>query len=350
MPIALTCPRCNAPQTIADMEAGKTVRCPACQAEFPAEAPAEPPAPTPAPSTSRLVPVLVGLLVLAGGGLAAYLAFGRSTPTDLVEPAGMFSARFPNAPEVSTVSEADPMVLKWGEQLYLTRAGGKEYAVSVLDGVNAGDQEYGPQSRDTQANEALVIILTNDDGKKLAERTVPHEGHVAHEMAYVHKDDGRLTAARAIVGEHQILRLTVTGSGDKDKPTEFLDRAADFFNSVQPGPAFGPPIVEDPPTVTPTELSAAYKSDAKAADAKYKDHWLRVKGTLHEAAKDGTSFQLDTGDGVVVVRRAAPARRTVQLPKSGSTVTLTGRCGGLDAETGHVVLGEAIVIHPARLK
>src|SRR5262249_41091297 len=158
------------------------------------------------------------------------------------------------------------------------------------------------------------------------------------EMAYVHKEDGRMTAARAIVGEHQILRLTVTGSGDKDKPTEFLDQAADFFNSVHPGPAFGPPIVEAPPAVTPTALSAAYKSAPKAADAKYKDHWLLLKGKLHEAAKDRTSFLMDAGDGAVVVRRATPARRTVPLPKPGGAVALTGKCRGLDSQSGQVVI------------
>lgn len=350
MPIALTCPKCNAPQTVADAEAGKTVRCPTCQAEFPADSGSVPGSPDAAPLKPRAVPIIVGLVVLGGAALAAYLAFSQPTPTDVVEPAGMFSARFPNAPEVSTVSEANPMALRWGERLYRARAGGKEYKVSVLDGVNAGDQEYGPQSRDTQANEALVIILTNDDGKKLAERTVPHEGHVAHEMAYVHKDDGRLTAARAIVGEHQILRLSVTGSGDRDKPTEFLDQAAEFFNGVHVGPAFGPPVAEDPPAVTPAELSAAYKADPKAADAKYKDHWLRIKGTVREAAKDRTSFQVDAGDRVIVVHRAAPARRTIPLPKSGGKVALTGKCRGLDAESEQVVLDEAIVINPARAK
>lgn len=350
MPIALTCPKCNAPKTVADADAGKTVRCPTCHAEFPSDSGPVRPSPVATPPKSRAVPIIVGLVVLGGAALAAYLAFGRPTPTDVVEPAGLFSARFPNVPEVTTVSEAKPMDLKWGEKLYRARAGGKEYAVSVLDGVNIGDQEYGPESRDTQANDALVIILTNDDGRKLAERTVPHEGHVAREMAYVHKEDGRLTAARAIVGEHQILRLTVTGSGDKDKPTEFLDQAADFFNSVHPGPAFGPPIVEAPPAVTPTELSAAYKSDPKAADAKYKDHWILLKGKLREAAKDRTSFLMDAGDGAVMVRRATQARRTVPLPKPGGAVTLTGKCRGLDGESGQVVLDEAIVIHPARVK
>jgi len=348
MPIALTCPKCNAPQTVADADAAKTVRCPSCQAEFPSDTPARP-ATAGTPPKSRRVPVLVGLLLLVGAGIVVYLAVFRPTPTDVSDPDGMFTARFPNAPEVDTVSEASPIVLKWGERLYRARAGGKEYLVSVLDGVNAGDQEYGPQSRDTLANEALVILLTNEDGKKLAERTVDHEGHVAREMAFVRRDDGRLAAARAVVGEHQILRLSVTGSGDKDNPTDFLDRAADFFNGVHVGPAFGPPVLEDPPAVTAADLAAAYRADAPSADARYRDRWLRVAGPLHEVGKDRTSFQIGADDGVVVVRRAAPARRSVPLPKAGGTVTLTGKCRGVDTESGHVVVDDAIVIPPFRV-
>jgi hypothetical protein len=180
---------------------------------------------------------------------------------------------------------------------------------------------------------------------------VPHEGHVAREMAYVRKDDGRLTAARAIVGEHQILRLSVTGSGDKDKPTEFLDQAAEFFNAVHVGPAFGPPVTEDPPAVTAVELNAAYKTDPKAADAKYKGKWLRVTGKVKAVADGGTSFKMDAGPSVIEVLRAPPARRTVRV-QAGQTATMTGKCRGREpAETEpRVILDEAIVIHPARLK
>jgi hypothetical protein len=304
-----------------------------------------------APPKTRRLPVVLGLAVLGGAALAAYLVFFRSTPADVTDSDNMFSARFPNPPEESTVSEANPMGLRWGERLYRARAGGKEYKVSVLDGVNAGDQEYGPLSRDTQANEALVIMLTDDDGTKLAERTMPHEGHVAHEMAYVRKDDGRLTAARAVVGEHQILRLSVTGSGDKDKPTEFLDQAAEFFNTVHVGPAFGPPITEDPPAVTAAELNAAYKTDPKAADARYKGKWLRVTGKVKAVADGGTSFKMDAGTSVIQILRAPPARRTVRV-QAGQTATMTGKCRGREpAETEpRVILDESIVIHPARLK
>jgi predicted Zn finger-like uncharacterized protein len=348
--MVLTCPKCNAPQTVTDADAGKTVRCATCHAEFPTDSGPVPPSPEAAPPKSRAVPIIIGLAVLGGAALAAYLAFWRATPTDVGDPNGLFTARFPDAPEVSTISVADPIVLKWGEQLYRTRAGGKEYAVAVLDGINAGDQDYGPQSRDTQANDALVIFLTNENGKKLAERTVDHEGHVAREMAFVRREDGRLTAARVITGEHQILRLSVTGSGDKDKPAEFLDQAADFFNQVHVGPGLGPPILEAPPAMTAAELAAAYKADSKAADARYKDHWVRVSGQVREAAKDGTSFELAAGDGAVTVRRAPPARVSIRLPKSGGTVAATGKCRGLDAESGHIVLDEAIVINPARAK
>jgi len=69
-----------------------------------------------------------------------------------------------------------------------------------------------------------------------------------------------------------------------------------------------------------------------------------------KVGKDRTSFQIGADDGVVVVRRAAPARRSVPLPKAGGTVTLTGKCRGVDTESGHVVVDDAIVIPPFRVK
>ena len=348
MPITLTCPKCNAPQTAPDEAAGKTVRCPTCQAEFPADPATRPPAP--APAQRWVVPAVLTLAVLGGAGLIAYLALGGSNPTDFTDPDGMFTARFPNPPDTRTVSEANPLMLRLGERVTRARAGGRDYSVTVLDGVNAGDQPYGPDARDTQINEAVVLVLTNTDGQKLLDRPVAHEGHPAREVVLLQREDGKLTALRVLAGEHQVLRLAVTGSGDKDKPGEFLDKAGEFFTGVHVGPAVGPPITEDPPTVSAADLVAAYRADAKAADAKYKDHWVRVTGSVREMAEDGTGFQLEAGGGAVVVRRAAPARRTVPVRAAGQTVAVTGKCRGLDAEVAkdgpRVVLEDAIVAHP----
>jgi ribosomal protein S27E len=343
MPIALTCPNCRAPQTVADAAPGETVRCPACQAELPA------PTAGPAPAAPRRVlPWVIGLVLAGGAALVAYQFIERSTPTDFTDPDGMFSARFPNVPEHRAVSEAQPLRLLWGEQLYRANASGTEYSISVLDGVNAGDQPHGPASRDTHINEAIVITLTNADGRFLLDRPVAHEGHSAREVVFLHKEDGRLTALRVLAGESRILRLGVTGSGDKDNPGDFLDKSGEFFGGVHVGTAFGSPILEDPPTVSAADLVAAYKADTHAADAQFKDRWLRVTGTVREVAGDRTEFFLDAGDGVVLVQRAPPGRRSARVRADGTTHTTTGKCRGLDASaTGvRVLLEDAIVAHP----
>lgn len=347
MPIALTCPKCNAPLTVPDADAGKTVRCATCRAEFPADAVA-PLMPPPEGARRRVLPWVIGLVLLGGAGVVAYLALGRSTPTDFAHDAHMFSARFPNPPEGRVVSEGNALALKWGEHLYRAKADGKEYSVSVLDSVNAGDQPYGPASRDTQINEAVVILLANDDGQKLADRPATHEGHPGREVVFVHREDGKLTALRVLAGEHHILRLAVTGSGNKDKATDFLDKAGEFFNGVKVGEAFGPPITADPPTVSATDLNAAYKTDAKAADEKFKDKWVRVTGSVKTVSEDRALFEINAGPGVVEVRRAPPGRRTVFV-QPDEAVAVTGKCRGLgssDAGT-RVVLDDAIVANPA---
>jgi hypothetical protein len=346
MPIALMCPKCHAPQTVPDEAAGQAVRCPTCQAEFPAE-PAAPPAPNPA--KRRVLPWVIGLVLVGGAGLAAYQLIDSSTPTDFTDPNGMFSARFPDRPEAKAVSQAQPLRLLWGEQLYQAKVWGKEYSVAVLDGLNTGDQLYGPASRDTHINAVVVVTMTNADGQQLIERPAAHEGHPAREVVFVRREDGKLTALRVLAGEHHVLRLAVTGSGDKDKPADFLDRAGEFFEGVHVGIRFGPPIVDDPPVVSAADLAAAYKADARAADAKYKDRWLRVTGLVREVAKDGTEFLMEAGESVVLVRRAPKARRTVQVRRPGAEVATTGKCRGLDAGAAagpRVLLEDAIVAHP----
>jgi hypothetical protein len=344
MPIALTCPRCHTTRTVPDKAGGQTVRCPTCQAE-----PAAPPL-APAPAKRRVLLWFIGLVLVVGAGLAAYRFIDRSTSTDFTEPDGMFSARFPNPPEAKAVSEAQPLRLLWGEKLYRAEAKEKEYSVAVLDGINAGDQPYGPASRDTHINQAAVIVMTNTNGKMLLDRPAAHEGHSAREVVFVGRENGKLTALRILAGEHHILRLAVTGAGDKDKPADFLDRAGEFFDGVHVGAGFGPPIVDDPPTVSAADLAAAYEADARAADAKYKERWLRVTGSVREAAEDGTEFLMEAGQSVVLVRRIPQGRLSVQVRGPGVTVATTGKCRGLDAGAAagpRVLLEDAVVAHPA---
>ncbi len=350
MPIALTCPKCHVPQTIPDEAAGQAVRCPSCQAEFPAE-PA-PPAPTP---PKRRVPWLViglgvaGAVALVGAGLAAYLVINRPIPTDFTDPNGIFSARFPNRPEGEVVSQARPGLLRWGQQVYRAKAWRKEYSVAILDGLNAGDELYGPTSRDKHINGVVVLTVANANGKELFERQARHEGHLAREVVFVSRDTGKLTALRVLAGERCALRLAVTGPGDEDEPADFLDSAGDFFDGVHVEAGFGPPILDDPPTVSAADLAAAYRADTRAADAKYKDRWLRVTGSVREVAEDGTEFLIEAGEGVVVVKRAPQARLTVPVQVPGTQVATTGKCRGLEAGAAagrRVLLEDAIVARP----
>ena len=317
MPLSLTCPKCHEPQTVPDEDAGRPVRCPKCQAEYTASPPAA------APPGRRSRWVVLAILVIVG--LAAYLVFFMARPTDYADPAGVFTAKFPDAPEIETVTTADPVLLKWGEQVTRAKTGGREYAVAVLEGINMGDQEVGPASRDAQMLSVVVLAATNSGGQTVHDRPATHDGHVARETVSFNDDDSKLTALRAVVGERSAVRMTVTGSGDRDNPGAFLDAAAGFFDTVRLGPAFGPPVLTDPVAVSAVELGAAYRDDPKAADAKYKDKWVRVTGPV-AAVADGTTFELDAGGTAISVRRAPRGRLSVPVRKGAGTVTVTGKC------------------------
>jgi hypothetical protein len=344
MPIALTCPKCHAPQTIPDEAARQTVRCLSCQAEFPAE----PARPTANPPKRRVLSWVLGLILVAAGLSAAYLLTNRPIPTDFTAPNGIFSARFPNRPEAEEVSEAQPLLLLWGEQLYRAKVWRKEYSVAILDGLNVGDELYGPTTRDAHINNVVALAVTNANGRQLFERQATHEGHPAQEVVF-RQDDGKLTALRVLAGERHVLRLAVTGPGKEDGATDFLDEAGEFFDGVHVEAGFGPPIAADPPAVSAADLAAAYRADPRAADAKYRDRWLRVTGSVQKVARDGTEFLMEAGESVVVVKRAPPARRTVRVRGPGTRVTTTGKCRGLQAGATagpRVVLADAIVARP----
>lgn len=346
MPIARTCPNCHVLQAIPDEPAGQTVRCPSCQAEYPAESAL----PASAPPKRRDQRLAAGLIlaaaVLLAIGLSGYLIY-RPTPTDFTEPNGIFSARFPNRPTAETVSQANPLMLRWGEQKYRANVWRKEYSVAILDGLNAGDELYGPATRDKHINGVLAITLTNANGEQLLERQTTHEDHPAREVVFAGRD-GRLTALRVVAGERYALRLEVSGPGTGTEAAAFLDQAGEFFGGVHVGAGFGLPVVDDPTPVSVADLVSAYMADADAADAKYKDRWLKVTGPIREVDKDGTEFLIEGGESLVVVKRAPPARMTVRL-NPGKEATTTGRCRGLQEDTSRnrrVLLDEAIVARP----
>src|SRR5262249_38315995 len=208
-------------------------------------------------------------------------------------------------------SQANPRMLLWGQQLYRANLWRKEYSVAVLDGLNAGDELYGPTSRDKHINGVAVLTVTNANGKQLFERQATPAGPAARDVVFVSRDDGKLTALRVLAGERYALRLAVTGPGDEEEPADFLDWAGAFFDGVHVEAGFGVPIVDDPPAVSAADLAAAYKADTRAADAQYKDRWLRVTGSVRGVARDGTEFLMEAGAGVGGVKPGAPAPRGV---------------------------------------
>ena len=290
------------------------------------------------PAPRRRGPLILALLALAAaGGAAAYFIVTQSRPARYADPKDYFSADFPSTPTTTTTATANPMLLIWGESATKAKSGGKEYAVVVQDGLNSGDQEYGPATRDAQTNSVLTLAATNLNGDIALDRAATHEGHIAREVVLVGRGDGKLVAVRQVVGEKAGVRMTVTGSGGKPQAEAFLNAAGEFFGKVRLGAAFGPPVLEEPTAVTAADLAAAYKADAAAADAKYKGKWVRLTGTV-TAAGDNT-FEMNT----LAARRAARGRLSPRV-KAGMSVTATGYCEGM--ADGKIVVTEAVVARP----
>ena len=99
------------------------------------------------------------------------------------------------------------------------------------------------------------------------------------------------------------------------------------------------------------DLGAAYRADAKTADAKYRDHWVRVTGPVTAVGTDGTTFELDAGGAIIDVHRATRGRLSVPVRKGSRPVTVTGKCQGLSdpaaGATPRIVLADATVARPA---
>jgi uncharacterized protein GlcG (DUF336 family) len=74
-----------------------------------------------------------------------------------------------------------------------------------------------------------------------------------------------------------------------------------------------------------------------------------VTGPVAAVGAEGTTFEVDAGGAVVVVKRAPRARMTIAVRKAGAAVTVTGKCQGLEEAGGpgvRVVLEDAIVLRP----
>lgn len=107
-------------------------------------------------------------------------------------------------------------------------------------------------------------------------------------------------------------------------------------------------------TVSAADLATAYRTDAKAADARFKDRWVRVTGPVTAVAQDGNALEMRTGGVTISVQRAVRARMTIQVRKGAAPATLTGKCSGVTEtapETGPVItLTDAVVARPPNPK
>jgi len=80
----------------------------------------------------------------------------------------------------------------------------------------------------------------------------------------------------------------------------------------------------------PAELLAAYEIDEAAADTKYLDKILEVKGNVKEIneVENGGSISLDTGNDMASVTCEFESKDAVNGIKIGDEVTVKGFCSG----------------------
>lgn len=81
--------------------------------------------------------------------------------------------------------------------------------------------------------------------------------------------------------------------------------------------------------VSAEQLFTAYEADEAAANAKYLDKVVEVKGKVVKSNKDEekTTIMLDTGDMLANIM-CQMEDKTIELPKEGTTVTVKGLCSG----------------------
>jgi len=299
---------------------------------------------SPARKSRRTQWFLAAAVVLAAAGGGGWFAYqngyiGVSNPADYADPDGVFTARFPNPPVATSVTAADPKMLRWGERGVKASVGRRDYAVTVQDGLNPGDLEPGPWGRDRQADMLLVLLASNSHGDVVHRREVKHEGHDGREVVIAGRDDGKVMAVRVVVGDKCAVRMTVHGPGDKANPEAALADAAGFFESVKLGPAVHQAVLAHDAASSAVLVAMLYRANASLSDERYKGKWVRLTGTVTDVVADG-SFTIDGG---VAVRRAPPARMSVPVRKD-ARVLVTGKCEGLIE--GMVVLTDAVVSRP----
>ncbi len=82
--------------------------------------------------------------------------------------------------------------------------------------------------------------------------------------------------------------------------------------------------------LSPSELLTAYESDEAAADAKYLDKIIEVKGKIKSIneVENGGSISLDTGNDMASVTCEFESKDAVNGIKIGDEVTVKGFCSG----------------------
>jgi hypothetical protein len=325
MSYVVTCPGCGAQRRLEDAAAGTEVFCPTCGKTYRAD----PPSPAAAPVARRpkraggWLVLVVALVVLIGGGLAAYLWMNTGTPTEYDDPAGMFSARFPNPPTADAAGPAP----KDGYTVRVARAtaGDAEYSVAVI-GPFAPTTVVGPRWRDRQLARFAGPVAAS--GEPVGDGPATVEGHAARQVATFR--DGTVFVNRFATGERYVLRLGFTKPvPDKAHAAAAVRDAERFFDTVRVGPEFGPPLDKGPDPVPAEELLAAYQSDPAAADARFKDKYfdLKVKvGSVERSGDRVTAITLRAGKLVLRCSMAGAFPGPVQ---PGDGVTVTGKCEGL---------------------
>ena len=372
MPFAMTCPECDAQMAVPDAIAGKTIRCKACGETFKANPPATKSGPSARPrdddeprsrrsrprddkddpprrrddnerprsgrrrqgdddETRRpgrpgrgrrpRVLGLVGLFVLlTAGGVAAYLIFFRSSPTDYTDPDGMYTARFPDTPEYKATGDPVRRI----ERVATAKAGGLEYTINVLGPVGSAKKLPGPELRDHLLKEWAFITAQNSGGESISEEPVDHQGLRGLDAILRYQSQGRAMFVRLLVTDKHLLRMMVAGPmAEGDQAKVLRERALAFFETVQVTPALGQPLDREPETIPATELGAEYQRDPKAADARFNGKWLYIVGVINGVSLDGDVAWMKAGDHVLEVKGG------VAELKTGDTVTMIGLCGGL---------------------
>ena len=88
-------------------------------------------------------------------------------------------------------------------------------------------------------------------------------------------------------------------------------------------------------SITAAELTKAYATDEKAADAKYLNKAIKVTGVVKETEKNtdgGIMVILSTGDPTIDMQCALRDKGVSAIP--GQTVVIKGFCSGNDGLTG----------------